>query len=79
MGPVNLKEARARLSDLVRAAEHSESVVITRRGKAVARIAPVEKKTAKRFPDLTDFRNSIKVRGKPLSQVVIDRRREARY
>jgi prevent-host-death family protein len=79
MGPVNLKEARRRLSDLVRAAEHGESVVITRRGKEVARIAPVEKKPAKRFPDLTKFRKSIKMRGKPMSEVVIASRREARY
>jgi len=79
MGPVNLKEARARLSDLVRAAEHGESVVITRRGKEVARIAPVERKPAKRFPDLAEFRKSIRMRGKPMSQVVIESRREARY
>ena len=79
MGPVSMKEARERLSDLVRAAEHGETTVITRRGKTVARIAPVEKKPLKRFPDLTEFRKSIKMRGKPMSQVVIDMRREARY
>ena len=80
MGPVNLKEARRRLSDLVRVAEHGESVTITRRGKTVARLVPPEAKTAgKRAPDLEAFRASLKGKGKPLSQVVIEMRREARH
>ena len=29
--------------------------------------------------DLTEFRASLKAKGKPLSQVVIESRREARY
>ena len=79
MGPVSLKEARMHFSDLVRAAEHGESVVITRRGKTVARIMPPEAKpSGKKAPDLTEFRASLKARGKPLSQVVMDSRREAR-
>ena len=80
MGPINLKEARKRLSDLVRAAEHGETVTITRRGKPVARLVPPEtQSTHKKAPDLTEFRASMKVKGKPMSQVVSDMRREARY
>ena len=33
----------------------------------------------KGLPDLTGFRAALKVKGKPLSRVVIDSRREARY
>ena len=80
MGPVNLKEARARLSDLVRAAEHGESVAITRRGKIVACLMPPDAEPARRkAPDLGAFRASLKGKGKPLSQVVIENRRGARY
>jgi prevent-host-death family protein len=80
MGPINLKEARARLSDLVQAAEHGESTTITRRGKAVARIVPFERTAAgDRAPDLTMFRASLKVKGKVLSQVVLENRRKARF
>ena len=80
MVPINLKEARRRLSDLVRAAEHGETVTITRRGKVVARLVPPETQpAAKKAPDLTEFRASLRVKGKPMSQVVIDMRREARY
>ncbi|MDY0168000.1 MAG: type II toxin-antitoxin system prevent-host-death family antitoxin [Thermoguttaceae bacterium] len=79
MDPVNLKEARRRLGDLVRAAESGESVTITRRGREVARLVPIEPKRAKRPPDLAAFRASIEVRGRPLSEVVIEARQEARY
>ncbi len=79
MDSVNLKEARRRLSDLVKAAESGESVVITRRGREVARLVPLEPKRPKRLPDLAAFRASIEVRGKPLSDVVIEARQEARY
>lgn len=80
MGPINLKEARARLSDLIHAAEHGESVIITRRGKAVARIVPPETAAAvKKAPDLSAFRAALKAAGKPLSRVVIDNRRKARF
>jgi len=80
VGPISLKEARARLSDLIRAVEHGESVAITRRGKVVARITPPEMTPArKRAPDLGAFRASLKAAGKPLSRVVIDNRRKARF
>lgn len=79
MGPVSLKEARRRLTDLVRAAERGESVVITRHGKTVARLVPPETKASRKAPDLATFRASLKAKGKPLSQIVIDSRREARY
>ena len=78
MGPVNLKEARQRLGILVRAAERGESTVITRRGKTVARIVPAEQKRLRPLPDLTAFRASIRLKGKPMSQTVIDQRREER-
>ncbi len=79
MDSINLKEARSRLSDLVSAAEHGETTVITRRGKRVACIGPVKPKRRRGLPDLSAFRASIKVKGKPLSQIVIEERRRARY
>jgi prevent-host-death family protein len=79
MTTVNLKEARRRLGELVTAAEHGETVVLTRRGRTVARLVPPDQKDPKGLPDLAAFRASIKVKGKPLSQVVIDNRRKARY
>lgn len=79
MNRINIREARRHLSDLVDAAERGESVVITRRGRQVARIDPVGPAKGRILPDLSDFRRSVKVKGKPLSKAVIDRRKEARY
>jgi len=80
MGSVNLKDARARLSDLVRMVEHGESVTITRRGKIVARLMPPEAMAAcKKAPDLSAFRSSLKGEGKPLSEIVIENRHKARH
>ena len=78
MEPVNLKEARRRLGTLVRAAARGESIVITVRGKEAARLGPLERKTTKGFPDLGEFRKSIKLKGKPMSKTVVEMRREER-
>ena len=79
MESVNLKEARRRLGELVKVAEGGETVVITRRGREVARLVLAEPPQPKRIPDLAAFRASIEVQGKPLSEIVLDARREARY
>ena len=42
MKHVNLADAKARLSELVAAAEHGETIEITRRGKVVARLGPAQ-------------------------------------
>jgi len=79
MDAVGIKEARERLSELVRAAERGESVTITRRGKEVARIVPAGPKALKPLPDLTEFRASIKIKGRSLTDELLAMRREERY
>jgi prevent-host-death family protein len=78
VGSVSLTEARRRLGALVKAAERGQSVTITRRGRKVARLVPAEAAPAKGLPDLTEFRKSIKVRGRSLSEVVIALRSDER-
>lgn len=79
MGPVNLKEARRRLGALVKAAERGQSVVITRRGRNVARLVPAEATPATGLPDMTEFRKSIRIKGRPLSKTVVAMRAEERF
>jgi prevent-host-death family protein len=38
---ISVSDAKALLSDLVRRAEHGEDVVLTRHGRAVARLIPI--------------------------------------
>jgi len=79
MDAVGIKEARERLSELVRAAERGETVTITRRGKEVARIVPAGPRVLKPLPDLTEFRASIKIEGRSLTDELLAMRREERY
>jgi antitoxin (DNA-binding transcriptional repressor) of toxin-antitoxin stability system len=53
--------------------------VILRRGRPVARVEPVAGPKRAGLPDLSEFRASIKVKGRPLSKVVAAQRKEARY
>ncbi len=79
MNRVNIREARRRLTSIVDAAQRGRRTAITRRGRQVAMVEPIPPDKATPLPDLSEFRASIKVKGKPLSQAVIDRRKEARY
>ncbi len=67
---VSAKEARMRLSDLLKRAEEGEEILLVRRGKKVARLIPA-KKLQKTLPSLKKFRASFRVKGKPLSMAVV--------
>ena len=75
---VNVKEARDNIGKLLDRTQKGEEIVISRRGKKVARLVPVDG-SKKRLPDLGAFRASIAVRGAALSQTVIDSRNMERY
>ncbi len=75
---VSAKEARRRLSDLLKRAERGEEVLLVRRGKKVARLVPA-RKVEKTLPSLKEFRASIRMKGRPLSKAVIREREEERF
>jgi prevent-host-death family protein len=78
MVEVGSKQARGTLSSIIKRVEQGEEVVISRRGKQVARIVPVSNKT-RALPSLKSFRASIRLRGKSLSVTVVEDREEERY
>ena len=73
---VNVKDARSQLSQLLDRIEQGEVIMITRKGKKVAKM--VSPKEGHRLPSLKDLRSSIAVKGRPLSHAVIDARDEER-
>jgi|MudIll2142460700_1097286.scaffolds.fasta_scaffold479079_2 prevent-host-death family protein len=75
---IGAKEARSKLSVLLKKAEEGSEIVIARRGKRVARLIALEDRV-KRLPTLKTFRASLKVKGASLSSVVSRERVEARY
>ncbi len=75
---INVKEARNKISALLDITQKGGEVLISRRGKKVARLVPAAD-AEKRLPDLSVFRASIAVKGGPLSRTVIDGRNAERY
>jgi prevent-host-death family protein len=75
---VSVKEARNSIGKLLDRTQKGEEILISRRGKKVARLVPVDI-SEKRLPDLNNFRASIAVLGASLSQTVIDSRDMERY
>lgn len=78
MGPVNLAEAKAHLSELVARAEAGESIQISRRGKPVALLTNL---TPPRKPiDVAAMRALVESMPKSDAEsVVLTMRDEARY
>jgi prevent-host-death family protein len=74
---ISVKDARKKLSMLLDKVEHGDEIVITRRGKRVARlVTPV--RNAK-LPELISFRRQLKVSGASMSETVINNRKSERY
>ncbi len=78
MRRVSVKEARSSLRVLLDRVRAGEEVVISRRGKDVARIVPPLRKSL-RLPDLSALRASIRAQGEPMSSLVSRMRKEERY
>ena len=74
---VNMKEARGRLRELAERARAGEEVVLMRRGEPIARLVPPAS-PGRRLPEQASFRAALTVRGRPLSQHVLESRAEER-
>jgi prevent-host-death family protein len=60
MPTVNVREARARISQLLDAVEAGEEIIIKRNGNPVARLVPIKSShTAVQFPDRRAFRRRL--------------------
>jgi len=79
MHTLTVKQVRQRLSQVVGEAERGGETVITRYGKPVARIVPIEQDRPA-FPDMAEFRKSLKIKpGSPtLTDTLLDMRSEER-
>jgi prevent-host-death family protein len=79
MSEVSVAEAKAHLSDILNRVEAGESVVITRRGKAVANVTPVKlARPPLPLKELEEFRKTLPPR-EGLSADEIRRMRDEGY
>jgi len=74
---ISVKEARQKFSSLLDKVAHGNEIIITRRGRRVAKLVTAAKDA--KLPQLKRFRGELKVTGKPLSQTVIENRSGERY
>lgn len=78
MNQMTVKEARSHFSSLINQVGKGRVIEILRRGKKVARlVAPSGKRVF--LPDLSEFRASVRIKGKPVSRLVVEARTKERY
>jgi len=75
MQTVSVAEAKAHLSEVLSRVEAGEEVVITRRGRQVARLAPI-RKTLQPVPSLAKFRASLPAARKSAAKIIRQMRDE---
>ena len=73
MKHIGIKQAREELPELVHRAEAGEEIIITRQGKAVARLVSAPR-AHEALPTLQEFRRSLGRAGTPAVQLVREER-----
>jgi prevent-host-death family protein len=74
MRTAGVREARQNLTNLLDDVRKGREVVITDRGRPVARLAPVERRRP--FPDLTPVRREFRGADPALSKAVLEERED---
>lgn len=74
MRTAGVREARQRLTELLDIVRKGREVVITDRGRPVARLAPVEPRRP--FPDLAKVRRAFRGQDPKLSQAILEDRKD---
>ena len=69
MSKVNVRQAREKFPELLDRVEHGEEIVVTRRGKEIAKIVPIIQRVH-RLPSLKAFRESIAPSGTPAAEIL---------
>lgn len=78
MVTVAVREARLNLSRLLKLVEKGEDVLIRNRDRPVARLTNVLAASGQPFPDLTEFREGIRVRRSDTAEALVRKDRDAR-
>ncbi|MGH8246486.1 MAG: type II toxin-antitoxin system Phd/YefM family antitoxin [Gammaproteobacteria bacterium] len=76
MKEAGIREARQNLSALIDEVKKGREIMITERGKPVARLVPPRPGSGKGFPDLSSFRRRMPRVNPPLSRAVMEDRED---
>lgn len=79
MKKVPVNKVREQLAKYLTEAERGEEVIITKHNKPIAKLVNYEEpKKKKKFPDMTEFRKSLNVKGSVL-ETLLETRNEERF
>ena len=74
MRTAGVREARQNLSALLDEVRKGREILITERGRPVARLVPVDRSRGRGVPNLTAFRRDMPALDPPLSQTIEEER-----
>jgi prevent-host-death family protein len=76
MKRAGIREVRQNISKLIEHVRNGREILITDRGKPVAKLVPVPKSSARAFPGRAAFRRSMPVMSPPLSTAISEDRED---
>jgi prevent-host-death family protein len=74
-----IKEARQHFTEYLAKVEQGEEIIITKRNEPIARISSLKPRGGGPLASRKALRESLRTKGKPLSEVVIASRKQERY
>jgi prevent-host-death family protein len=75
---VGIRELRQNLSELLDRVTAGEEILVQRHGRVVARLLPPDP-AERMLPSMHEFRESVQIHGRPLSEEVACEREASRY
>lgn len=78
MKTVTVAEAKARLSELLNRIEHGDEIVVTRRGRPIARLTPIRGGKKQPIVGLSAFREQIARANVAATEALLQLRKESR-
>lgn len=79
MKTTGIKEVRQHFTEFLARVERGEEVIISKRKEPIAVIMPIKKRVKRHLKSHKEFRASILAKGKPLSKVVSESRKEETF
>jgi prevent-host-death family protein len=76
MKKAGIREARQNISELIEDVRKGREILITDRGRPVARLVPAEKVKGRAFPGRAAFRRAMPVLDPPLSSSIVEDRED---
>lgn len=74
-----IRDARQHLTEYLSKVQKGEDVIITKRNEPIAKISPIKKKIRNGLVNHKALRKSIIAKGKSMSQIIVDYRKEGTY